>query len=350
MLSWDSIATNLISGHDLTEEQSYWFMNQVMTGELGDIRLASALTALRIKGLSVDEVRGCADAMRDHARTYDLPSDVLDIVGTGGDGHRSVNISTMSAVVLAASGVPVVKHGNRASTSASGAADVLEALGVCVDREAEDICRIFREHNIAFLFANKVHPSMRFAAPVRRTLAFPTIFNLLGPLTNPVRPQSMAIGCSDPRNAQLMAGVCAGRGISAVIFRGRNTGLDELSTADINEIWMISEGRITHHEIDVCATYGLSPSTIDDLRGGSAEHNAAVAREVFAGSGHPAIVDSVALNVAAGLLAYGRTEAVGTDNGDIIQRLGAGLEYAKAILASGKAAELITQWSQATQS
>ena len=191
---WAPIIAALTAGESLDYDQSYWLMDQVMSGELGEARLASFLTAMAIKGATVDEIHGLADGMQDHAARVDLPSRALDIVGTGGDGYKTVNISTMSAIVLAAMGIPLVKRGNRASTSKSGSADVIEALGVNLDLDADALRRVFDEVGIAFLFANKMHPSMRFAAPVRRALGFPTAFNVLGPLTNPARVQACAIG------------------------------------------------------------------------------------------------------------------------------------------------------------
>ena len=187
---WAPIIATLIAGEALDYDQSYWLMDQVMSGELGEARLASFLTAMAIKGATVEEIHGLADGMQDHAASVDLPSRALDIVGTGGDGYKTVNISTMSAIVAASMGIPLVKHGNRASTSKSGSADVIEALGVNLDVEPADLRRIFDQVGIAFLFANKMHPSMRFAAPVRRALGFPTAFNVLGPLTNPAKVQA----------------------------------------------------------------------------------------------------------------------------------------------------------------
>ena len=201
---WAPIIAALTAGESLDYGQSYWLMDQVMSGELGEARLASFLTAMAIKGATVDEIHGLADGMQDHAAHVELPSRALDIVGTGGDGYKTVNISTMSAIVLAAMGIPLVKHGNRASTSKSGSADVIEALGVNLDLDADALRRVFDEVGIAFLFANRMHPSMRFAAPVRRALGFPTAFNVLGPLTNPARVQACAIGASREENARLI--------------------------------------------------------------------------------------------------------------------------------------------------
>ncbi|WP_034285740.1 anthranilate phosphoribosyltransferase [Schaalia suimastitidis] len=347
-MQWSELIATLLDGSDLTHSQAYGLMDQVMSGELGEVRLASALTALRIKGVSVNEVHGFADAMREHAVIVDLPADSLDIVGTGGDGQRTVNISTMAAVVLAATGVPVVKHGNRASTSASGSADVLEALGVNLSLDDRGIIQTFNSVGIAFLFANNVHPSMRFAAPVRRHLAFPTVFNLLGPLTNPARPRAGAFGAAHRENAQLLAGVCAKRGISALVFRGKNKGLDELSTTDVNELWHVHDGVVDTLELDAVSTFGLTPCSIEDLRGGDAHENAQVARDVFAGRGAAPITEAVALNVAAGLVAYGHGDGVAPADGDVVARLSNGLSIALDALHSGAAADLLERWIQAS--
>lgn len=344
---WDVIIATLNADEALDYDQSYWLMDQVMSGELGEARLASFLTSLAIKGATVAEIHGLADGMADHAARVDLPSRALDIVGTGGDGLKTVNISTMSAIVLAAMGVPLVKHGNRASTSRSGSADVIEALGVNLDVEANGLRAIFDEVGIAFLFANKMHPSMRFAAPVRRALGFPTAFNVLGPLTNPARTQACAIGAAKEDNARLMAGVYASRGCSAIVFRGKNTGLDELTTADENQIWIVSRGQVSATHFDARQELGMAASTVDDLAGGDAARNAAVARDVLAGGGAPAVRDAVALNVAAGLLAWEGLDAPVTTD-DFAPRMGAALERALAALSDGAGARLVERWARAS--
>ena len=342
---WAPIVAALTAGESLDYGQSYWLMDQVMSGELGEARLASFLTAMAIKGATVDEIHGLADGMKDHAAHVDLPSRALDIVGTGGDGYKTVNISTMSAIVLAAMGIPLVKHGNRASTSKSGSADVIEALGVNLDLDADALRRVFDEVGIAFLFANKMHPSMRFAAPVRRALGFPTAFNVLGPLTNPARVQACAIGASREENARLMAGVYASRGLSALVFRGANTGLDELTTTDANQVWLVSGGAGIHR-VRQRDELGAS-SSIEDLAGGEAAENAAVAREVLSGGGADAVRDAVALNVGAGILAW-----EGLDNpvtrADFEQRMRGAVERALAALADGSGARLVERWVAAS--
>ena len=330
---WAPIIAALTAGESLDYGQSYWLMDQVMSGELGEARLASFLTAMAIKGATVDEIHGLADGMQDHAAHVDLPSRALDIVGTGGDGYKTVNISTMSAITAAAMGIPLVKHGNRASTSKSGSADVIEALGVNLDLDADALRRVFDEVGIAFLFANKMHPSMRFAAPVRRALGFPTAFNVLAPLTNPARVQACAIGAS--------------RGLSALVFRGANTGLDELTTTDVNQVWLVSGGAVVETEFDARESLGMASSTIEDLAGGEATENAAVARDVLSGGGADAVRDAVALNVGAGILAW-----EGLDNpvtpADFEQRMRGAVERALEALADGSGARLVERWVAAS--
>ena len=312
---WAPIIQALTAGESLDYGQSYWLMDQVMSGELGEARLASFLTAMAMKGATVDEIHGLADGMQDHAAHVDLPSRALDIVGTGGDGYKTVNISTMSAIVLAAMGIPLVKHGNRASTSKSGSADVIEALGVNLDLDADALRRVFDEVGIAFLFANKMHPSMRFAAPVRRALGFPTAFNVLGPLTNPAR--------------------------------GANTGLDELTTTDANQVWIVSGGSVTPTEFDARESLGMASSSIEDLAGGEAAENAAVARDVLSGGGADAVRDAVALNVGAGILAWEGLENPVTQ-ADFEERMRGAVERALGTLADGSGARLIERWVAAS--
>ena len=344
---WGPIIASALCGQALDYGQSYWLMDQVMSGELGEARLASFLTAMAMKGATVEEIHGLADAMRDHALTVDLPSRALDIVGTGGDGHKTVNISTMAAVLVAALGVPVVKHGNRASTSRSGSADVLEALGINLNGDAATLRRVFEQVGIAFLFANQMHPTMRFAAPVRRSLGFPTAFNILGPLTNPARVQACAIGSAREDNARLMAGVYASRGASALVFRGAHTGLDELTTADLNQVWIVADGRVTPTEFDARSALGMAACTIDDLAGGEARDNAAVARDVLAGAGPEPVRDAVALNAAAGILAWEGLDAPVTPR-DFVDRMRDAVERARCGLRAGAGAALIERWREAS--
>ena len=286
--------------------------------------------------------------MQDHAEPVDVPTDVLDIVGTGGDGAHTVNISTMSAIVLAAAGVPLVKHGNRASTSSCGSADVIEELGIKIDLSPSGVAQVFDELGITFLFANKFHPSMRFAATVRRALGFPTAFNILGPLTNPAKPETSAIGVANESHAPLMAGVFAQRGQSALVFRGKNHGLDELSSIEPAQIWAVHDGEITFSEIDPVAEFGMKRGTLEDLRGGKADENAKVVYRIMDGEESP-IRDAVLLNVAAGLAAFGRHDGVGPTHGSLTDRMRIGIDMARETIDSGKAADLLKRWIEVSK-
>ncbi len=345
--TWAEVMGDVLGGRDLDHDTAYAVMDQVMTGELGDVRLASFLTALTAKGASVTEVHGLADAMQDHAEPVEVPHDVLDIVGTGGDRARTVNISTMSAVVLAGAGVPVVKHGNRASTSASGSADVLEALGLNLDLAPERVGEVFDEVGITFLFANKFHPSMRYAAGVRRQLPFPTVFNVLGPLTNPARPAASAVGVAQAPNAPLMAGVFAERGSSALVFRGAERGLDELTTIEPSQVWSVAGGVVEYSEFDAVDAFGFERATVTDLEGGSAAENAQVARDILAGAGGP-VRDAVLLNTAAGIAAYALSQEPGLLATDVVTQLAVGIERAAEAIDSGSAAEVLQRWIEET--
>ena len=203
--TWPDVISRLVGGRDLTREEAAWAVDQAMEGAATSAQLAGFLTALAAKGETPTEIRGMADAMVSHALPVDVEGEVLDIVGTGGDRLQTVNISTMAALVIAAAGIPVVKHGNRASSSASGSADCLEALGVNLDLSSADVVRIFNELGITFIFANVFHPAMRFVAPTRRELGVATAFNILGPLTNPARPAVSVVGVSRPDYAELVA-------------------------------------------------------------------------------------------------------------------------------------------------
>ncbi len=211
-LTWPGLLTELVAGNDLDAERTAWAMDQVMSGEVSPVRLASFLVALRAKGETVAELTGLADAMLAHASRFSVDGPAVDIVGTGGDRAHTVNISTMASLVIAGAGVRVVKHGNRAATSSSGAADVLEELGIRLDHGPDRVARIVQEAGITFCFAMVFHPSMRHAGVARKELGIPTAFNVLGPLTNPAQPRAAAIGVADARMAPLIAGVLAGRG------------------------------------------------------------------------------------------------------------------------------------------
>jgi anthranilate phosphoribosyltransferase len=338
-VSWPHLIIALQSGRDLSRAETSWAMEKVMTGEASPVQLAGFLVALRAKGETVDELGGLVDVMLEHAIRIEVPGPALDVVGTGGDRSQSVNISTMASIVVAGAGYRVVKHGNRAASSATGAADVLEALGVRLDLPPARVAALATEVGITFCFAGLFHPSMRFAGPVRRELGVPTAFNFLGPLTNPAQPGVAAIGCADLRMAPIMAGVLAARGDSALVFRG-DDGLDELSTTAPSQVWQVHEGTVTALRFDP-ADVGLAPATLEDLRGGDAAHNAAVVRSLLAGETGP-VRDAVLLNAAAALV------AAGVGDGDLVKRVTAGLELATRAVDSGAAGMVLDRWVAAS--
>ncbi len=268
-----------------------------------------------------------------HASRFSVDGPAVDIVGTGGDRAHTVNISTMASLVIAGAGVRVVKHGNRAATSSSGAADVLEELGIRLDHGPDRVARIVQEAGITFCFAMVFHPSMRHAGVARKELGIPTAFNVLGPLTNPAQPRAAAIGVADARMAPLIAGVLAGRGTSALVFRG-DDGLDELAATGGATVWEVRDGAVTERRLDPVADLGLTPVTVEDLRGGNAAHNADVARRFLAGE-PGAVRETVLLNAAAGLVADGTLP--GTAEGSLVERLRAAYDVAARSVDSGAA-------------
>ncbi len=347
-IQWPELISRLIAREDLTSEETSWAMDQVMSGETSPVVLAGFLTALATKGETPDELRGLADAMLSHALPIEVEGPVLDIVGTGGDRLHTVNISTMAALVIAAGGVPLVKHGNRASSSSSGSADCLEALGVNLNMSLDAVHRCFEDLGITFIFANVFHPSMKYAAQARRELGVRTAFNLLGPLTNPARPSSSVIGVASEQHAPIVAGVLAERGTSSLVFRGVN-GMDELSAVAANEVWEIRDGDVTFHEIDAVSDLGVAVASLDDLRGADAAYNADVARKVFGGK-PGAVRDAVALNAAAGFVANGQLEGVCPDDGTLVERLRNGIAIAQKTIDTGAAESLLNRWVEFSKS
>ncbi len=343
--TWPSLLRGLLAGQDLDAAQARWAMDQVMSGEATPVQLAGFLVALRAKGETVDELTGLADAMLDHALRIEVPGPAVDVVGTGGDLKHTVNISTMAALVVAGAGVRVVKHGNRAATSSSGTADVLEELGLRLDHSPERVAALATEVGITFCFAAVFHPAMRFAGTARRELGVPTAFNVLGPLTNPAQPRAYAIGCPDPRLAPLMAGVLAARNVSALVFRGHE-GLDELAANGPADVWWV-RGDVTEQLVlDPVNDLGLAPVELADLRGADPAFNADVVRRVLAGEQGP-VRETVLLNAAAALVADGSMP--GTGQGSLPERLRAGLGHAAAAVDDGAAAGVLERWIAASQ-
>lgn len=347
--TWSRITARLVRGDALEPVEAAWAMDEVMSGAATPVQLAGFLVALQAKGVTSPELEALADSMIAHARAVEAPRDAVDIVGTGGDLAQTVNISTMAAVVIASTGRPVVKHGNRASTSKSGSADVLEALGVRLDLPVDAAAGMVERIGMTFLFAQVFHPSMKHAAEARRGLGIPTVMNILGPITNPARPRASAVGVADPVIAPTVAGVFASRGTSALVFRGQD-GLDELTVTAPSDVWEVRGGQVREHVLDPAELLGVPRSGHDALRGGTAEENAQVARDLYAGerSGRMgAVRDAVLLNAAAGAVAF---DGIGQEAQDgFAQRFAAAFDEVGAALDSGRPAALIENWSTASR-
>jgi len=259
-----------------------------MTGSATPAQLAAFAVAMKMKAPTAAEVAELADVMLQHGRrlpTEQIGTDTVDVVGTGGDGISTVNLSTMAAIVVAASGIPVVKHGNRAASSLAGGADTLEALGVRIDMSPDDVARSVAEVGIGFCFAPQFHPSYRHASAVRREIGVPTVFNLLGPLTNPGQPRAGLIGCAFAELAEVMAGVFAARQSSVLVVHG-DDGLDELTTTTTSTIWRVQAGTVDILKFDP-AGFGFARADLNQLLGGDAAANAAEASSVLAGAKGP---------------------------------------------------------------
>ncbi len=344
--TWPSILTTLLDGDDLTIAEAEWAMQSVMSGEATSAQLAGLLVALRAKGETVDEILGFRDAVLANALELNVPPDVLDIVGTGGDPYGAVlNISSIASVIAAAAGVPVVKHGNRGASSASGASDVLSALGLNLDITPERAAAVLVETGITFAYAALFHPGFRHAGPTRKELGIPTLFNILGPLCNPARPNASAVGVASLERVPLVVGVFRTRGATALVYRG-DDGIDKLTTTGHSHIWEVSRGFVTEHDLDP-SDLGIPRADIQSLLGADAAHNAGVARSVLAGESGP-VRDVVLLNAAAGLVAFELSENPELLQEPIVERLAVQLARAAAVIDSGAAEAKLEEWVEAT--
>jgi len=335
---WPALLAALLAGQSLGAQDTAWAMGEVMAGQATPAQVAGFAIALRAKGETAEEVAGLVAAMLARAEPLAVRGPAVDTCGTGGDRSNSVNISTMAALVVAGTGARVVKHGNRSASSACGSADLLEELGVAVDLPPAAVARTIAEAGIGFCFAPVFHPALRHAAVPRRELGVPTVFNFLGPLTNPAQPGAQAVGCADLRMAPVMAGVLAARGASALVFRG-DDGLDELTITTTSQVWAVHDGQVRHCVLDP-AHLGIERAAPAALRGADAPYNAGVARGLLAGTRGP-VRDAVLLNAAAALAAYdGRTSSPG----EIVEGLREGIARAATALDSGAAADVLDRW------
>ncbi|MGB3736823.1 MAG: anthranilate phosphoribosyltransferase, partial [Ilumatobacter sp.] len=300
---WATVLSTLIAGNDLTAEVAGAAMSTILSGSATAAQIAGFVVALRVKGESVDELAGMLDAAMRQAAivplTEDERSGAVDVVGTGGDGSHSINVSTMAAIVAAGAGASVCKHGNRSASSKCGTADVLELLGVAIEQTPDGVAACVRDAGIGFCFAPAFHAAFRFAGPPRREMGVPTAFNLIGPMANPGRVRNQLIGVADPQFAPTMLGALQRQGVtSAWVVHG--DGLDELTTSGISHVWELSNGEQRSFTIDP-ADVGIASATSDDLRGGEPEENAEAVHRVLAGDRGPHR-DVVVLNAGAALL------------------------------------------------
>ncbi|WP_022870767.1 anthranilate phosphoribosyltransferase [Yaniella halotolerans] len=335
-MNWPTVLSAVSSQQHLTQEQAAWAMQEMMSGIATDAQIAGFLMALSTKGETVEELLGLADAMLDEAVSVDLPSNVLDIVGTGGDRLGTVNLSTMSSLVAVGAGARIVKHGNRGSSSTAGAADVIEALGVDLNLTQSRAKESLDEAGITFLFAQEYHPSMRYVAPARKQLGVPTAFNYLGPLSNPVRAQAQALGCASEVMAPLLAGVLADRDVRGLVFRGSD-GRDKITTSGSTTIFEVRDGQVEQHELNP-QDFGINIVPVEALAGRDGTHNAGIVRDMLAGAPGP-VRDAVLLNTAAGLTAYDMSA-----DGHLFDRLRANMERAEESIDSGAAQHVLNSW------
>ena len=335
--SWPGVLGTLTAEEDLDPADARWAMSRIMEGVATDAQIAAFGVALKMKGVTGPELEALASTMLDYSRRVPTDRACVDIVGTGGDRQGTVNISTMSSLVVSACGVPVVKHGNRAASSKSGGADVLEALGVAIDLGPEDVGRCLDEVGVAFCFAPVFHPALRFAATPRREIGIPTVFNILGPLTNPAAPTANLIGCAFENLVSVMAEVFALRGRSALVVRGTD-GLDEITMTGPTRVLRVSDGQVDEDRIEP-ADFGMSTCSIEDLRGGDGVHNAGVARDLLAGKTGP-VRDAVLLNSAAALVAFDGLDR----DADLVTAMRAAVDRAATAIDDGEAARLLEKW------
>ena len=343
MTTWPAVLGTLTRRESLTDADVRWAMQEIMSGAATPAQVAGFVVALRMRGESARDIAALVDVMLEFAVRIDAGGPSLDTCGTGGDGAHTVNISTMAAVLLAASGVRVVKHGNRAASSKCGSADVLEALGVRIDLAPEQTQSVLQEVGLTFCFAPTFHPALRHAGPTRREIGIPTVFNFLGPLANPAQPAAQIVGVADPQKAPLIADVLRLRGTKAIVVRGED-GLDEASIfapTTCWATWLDEPFTITPQ------AFGIASHAADALAGGDAAHNAAVARSVLSGEqSHAGVRDAVALNAALGLVAW-RALTDG-DPVDVIAATQHAFADMRTLLDGGSAATTLSTWAAAT--
>ena len=336
-MSWEPILHSLAQKKALNPEQVNWAMNQILSGAADIETIKSFLIALRNKGETAEEVISLVEAMYQHAQLISIPDRCVDVVGTGGDGAQTINISTAAAIVTTAAGARTIKHGNRAATSKSGAADLLEAFGININLNATQVAECVRRIGIGFAFAPVFHPAMKNAAQARKELGVPTIFNILGPLANPAKPVAVAIGVARADLFELVAQVLARRGCQGFVFRG-DDGLDELSISTTSSVYILNNGEYRLERFDP-RELGIEPAPIEALKGGTAAENLDITKRVFAGE-KGAYRDAILLNAAAAIAAFKGDLDLGIE-----QQFANGLVLAKQGIDSGAATQLVERWA-----
>ncbi|KAB7791192.1 anthranilate phosphoribosyltransferase [Bifidobacterium leontopitheci] len=343
-ITWKSILTTLVGGHHLSAEESEWFVDDLMQGNANPAAVGAALAMQQQLGLTAAEVSGAAKAMVAHAVPLDVSGETTDIVGTGGDGFSTVNLSTMGSVAAAAAGVKIVKHGNRAASSKCGAADVLETLGLPLNLTPKAVAEVGDEVGITFAFARTFHPAMRYVGPIRAALGIPCVFNVLGPLTNPAKPAHVAIGCAKREMSPIMAAVYAANGQSGMVYTSHE-GLDELAPTGPVSVWEIRDGKVSETDFDPTTDLGLEKIDVTQLRGGEPEVNAKAFRDFLAGRDIPARTTAL-LNAASAIVADGHLAGEGT----LAERFRTAYDLAQQAVDSGKAEALFERWIATAQS
>ena len=321
-----------------------WALEEVMSGRATSAQIAALLMGLKVKGETASEVIGFVEVMYRHAKTVDFPGRSVDCVGTGGDGANTINISTSAAIVAAAAGATVIKHGSRAASSQSGSADVLVALGVATELDGAGVARCATELGIGFCFAPTFHPAMKNVAQTRREMGVTTVFNIVGPLSNPARPRAQAIGVADLRWLPVVADVLAARGTDALVFRG-DDGLDELTLSTTSTVCVVTNGDVVAAKFDP-RELGIARVPKTALAGGSATENAAATMAVLAGDLGPHR-DAILLNAAAALATF---HAPSQQAWSLNERIQAGLDAGAKAIDSGAASALLGRWVELSQS
>ena len=341
-ISWTEIFSSLTNKTELTSAQSMWAMNTVMDGKATNDEIKQFLLGLKEKGESPAEITSFVEVMLQHAVKLDVSNDAVDTCGTGGDSLGTVNISTAAALVVAGCGIPVVKHGNRAASSKSGSADVLEALGVLTSMNPEQVKESFQKCGITFCFAPTFHPAMKHVGPVRKELGIPTVFNILGPLANPAKPKAQVVGVANLAMAPIVAQVLANRKTSAFVVRGKD-GLDEISIGGPTQIWDVRSGLVKEFEFDA-QDLGIPQAGVEKLVGGDAAHNAQLIRKALATVGSGPIQDAICVNAAASIVAY---ENMG---GDFTTQMQLAFARARGSVESGASLNVLNSWANYSES